>query len=287
MAEAIGRRGGARGAHQERGRGLRERPHQDGRHGGDGRADPALGYARRGQRPAAAPWAAYGGDPEAAAAPAQGARRAPARGRSRLAGDFLVGAGLDPEALWDPPAARLGVVAVVIDPRVAARIRVDRGARGVADVLGDHRAVDLAGAGARVGHVVEHIDHAVHVEVAGDRERARYDDPAAEVTARIGLRIAVDVDAGKVRERRGIRAILVDVLAAHGVDVDDAVRYLMPGIEGLVALVVGAIGLGQRLQHAELGIRIGEGIEYRLRHVHERVGGLVPRIVAIRSVDRA
>src|SRR4029453_7427303 len=70
------------------------------------------------------------------------------RKRSGSSSDFLVGSRRDAEALGQLSARVRGIVAVVVDLRVAAGIRIDTRRRDVADVLAEYRAVDVAVAGA-------------------------------------------------------------------------------------------------------------------------------------------
>src|SRR5262245_35774997 len=147
--------------------------------------------------------------------------------------------------------------AVEVDGDAPAPTGVDRDRRGVADVLADDGAVDLAAAAAAPhGEVADRVDDPTHTEATGDVEATRHHDHAAEGAARVSLRVALDVDAGEVLSLGGVGTILVDVLAAHGVDVDDAVGELVAGVEGQAldggTAEVGAIGLGYRLEAVEI-----------------------------------
>src|SRR5260370_26408143 len=68
-----------------------------------------------------------------------------------LAFDFLVGAGLDGEALRHLAARIRRIATVVVDLRIAARARIDGRGRGVPDILRDHGPLTLPRPGARAG----------------------------------------------------------------------------------------------------------------------------------------
>src|SRR5712691_5156454 len=122
-----------------------------------------------------------------------------------LAGDLLVCAGLDGPGLGHLAAARAGVVAVVIDGRIAARIGVDGRGRNVPYILADDRAIYPAGSCARIGEIVQDVYQSAHLEVPVDREGSRDDDPAVEDSAGVGGSIAADAHRREVARRRGVR----------------------------------------------------------------------------------
>src|SRR5260370_9298564 len=74
-----------------------------------------------------------------------------------LAFDFLVGAGLDGEALRHLAARIHRIATVVVDLRIAARVRIDGRGGGVRVILADHGPAALARAGAPDGHGVEPV----------------------------------------------------------------------------------------------------------------------------------
>src|SRR4029077_20825530 len=100
--------------------------------------------------------------------------------RCRISRPFnlFVRARFDGEALRHLAARIRRIATVVVDLRIAARVRIDGRGRGVPDVLADHGPVALPGAGPRVVQVVERVDEAVHLDVAADGERARHDGHA-------------------------------------------------------------------------------------------------------------
>src|SRR4029434_7416185 len=177
--------------------------------------------------------------------------------RSGAARDLPVAAGLDGEGLGHL-SARIGdEPAVEVHGDVAAAAGVDVGGRGIADVLVDDRAVDLAAAAAAPhGEAVDRVDDPAHAEAAGDVDPARHHDHSAEDPARVAFRVALDVDVGDVRCRGGVGSVLVDILPTDRVDVDDAVRQLVAGVEGQAsdggAAEVGAVGLGHGLEAVEI-----------------------------------
>src|SRR5262245_21062708 len=109
-----------------------------------------------------------------------------------LAGDLLVCTLFREESRIALAAARLGVVAVEDDGRVAPRVRVDAGAGGVANVAAYDRAHDLPGARPRVGEVVGRVGEAVHLEIAADGQRSIHDEQSMEDAIGAGRRPAVD-----------------------------------------------------------------------------------------------
>src|SRR6266700_2099854 len=220
------------------------------------------------------------------AAPARTRSPSMARARVRtLAGNFLIGARLNREGRRQISASGFGVVAVPDDGGVAARIAVDARGRGVANVLAHHGALDLPGPGAEIGEVVLHVDHAAHMEVAVDIERSRHDNQPFEDPARIERGIAVHVHRGEVRGGRGVRTVHVDIVAAHRVDEDDAVRHLVARVERYRALIVRTVLLGQGLVGVELLVRVGVLVESRIRFVLHNVSGLVFPVIAVVTVD--
>src|SRR5215467_10665815 len=110
-------------------------------------------------------------------------------------------------------AARLGVVAVVDDRRVAPRVRVDAGGGGVADVAADRRPHDLPGSRPHVGQVVGRVDEAVHLKIAVYGQRSIHDDDTVEDAIGAGRRTAVDFHGGEITGGGGVGAVDVDVVA--------------------------------------------------------------------------
>src|SRR5215831_14278192 len=165
-------------------------------------------------------------------------RARPRRAFPWLAGYLPVRALLWEESRIRLAAARLGVVAVVDDRRVAPRVRVDAGGGGVADVAADRRPHDLPGSRPHVGQVVGRVDEAVHLKITAYGQRSIHDDDAVEDAIGAGGRIAVDGHGGEITGGGAVDPIDVDVVATDRVDEDDpVVQQEGGGIEGHRALV--------------------------------------------------
>src|SRR4030095_15669656 len=169
----------------------------------------------------------------------------------------------------------------VVDLRVAAGIRIDGRRRNVADVLAKYRAVDVAVAGAHVVQIVDHIDQPAHFDVTGNGQPARDDDHSFKYAAGVCGETAVDGDTGKVRCRcaagaGGSVGVVIDVVARHRVDEDDAVWHLVACVERQPldpgAVVIGPVLLCIRLESVQVRILEDVRVKRGTRYVRSLVG---------------